>query len=358
METGTGLAFGDLLRHHRNSANITQEDLAARTGLTPQAISLLERGERRRPHRYTVQKLAEALGLEGQDLTGFEKAARRSSTRRSTAQQPRSNLPASSTPLVGRDREATTVAQLLVGEGVRLLTRTGTGGVGKSRLALEVAARSDKAFADGVVFVPLAPLGDTGLVASAIAETLGIRRVGDQTLQETLQRYLRDREVLLLLDNFEHLMAAAPVVADLLGACPGLTVLATSRAPLRLMGEHQFPVPPLALPEAASPADVLARSPATELFRQRARAVTPAFELTAANVHTVAQICRRLDGLPLAIELAAARVKMFSPRALLERLDRRLDLLAGGARDLPQRQQMLRGAVAWSYDLLDPDEQT
>jgi hypothetical protein len=165
--------------------------------------------------------------------------------------------------------------------------------------------------------------------------------------------------MLLLIDNFEHLMGAAPLVADLLGACPGLTVLATSRAPLRLGGEHQFPVPPLPLPDAKNPMprEVLALSPAVELFRQRALAVLPGFELTAANAVAVARICRRLDGLPLAIELAAARVKLFSPQALLDRLDRGLRLLGAGARDLPERQRTLRDAIAWSYDLLDVGEQ-
>ena len=210
--------------------------------------------------------------------------------------------------------------------------------------------------------MPLSPLRDPAVVPSALAKTLGIREPADRTLPETLEQHLRDRRMLLLLDNFEHLLAAVPVVADLVGACPHLRVLATSRAPLRLGGEHQFPVPPLSFPEVASeasspPADVLAHSPAVELFYQRARAVAPAFELTPANAATVERICRKLDGLPLAIELAAARVKLFPPWALLDRLDRRLQVLAGGARDLPERQQTLRDTVAWSYDLLDNDEQ-
>jgi predicted ATPase/transcriptional regulator with XRE-family HTH domain len=356
----TGPTFGDLLRRHRDSAGLTQEELADRTGLTPQAISLLERGERRRPHRYTVQKLAEALGLEGGELAGFERAARCSADRRTPAEPSRRDLPTPSTPLLGREHETVTVANLLRREDVRVLTLTGPGGVGKTRLAVEVAERSRGTFADGVVFVGLAPLRDPALVPSAVAEALGIRDSAGQTLQETLERRLRGEQVLVLLDNFEHLLAAALVVADLVTACPGLTVLVTSRAPLRLTGEHQFPVQPLSVPdEAASPAsaDVSARSAAVELFCQRARAVVPGFELTAENTATVARICRRLDGLPLAIELAAARVKLFSPRALLGRLDRRLHLLGGGARDLPERQQTLRDAIAWSYDLLDADEQ-
>ncbi len=363
-ETGTGLAFGDLLRRHRASANVTQEDLAAMTGLTPQAIGLLERGERRRPHAYTVQKLAEALGLEGRDLAEFETAARRPSARGQVVRSPRRTLPTAPTPLIGREHEAAVASGLLMREEVRLLTLTGPGGVGKTRLALEVAARvadgSHEAFADGAVFVPLAPLRDPATVLSALAEALGVREVAGQALPETLEQHLRDRQMLVLLDNFEHLLEAAPVVADLVDACPGLTVLATSRAPLQLTGEYQFPVPPLLLPEAgasSAPADFPARSAAVELFCQRARAVAPAFELTAENVATVAEICQRLDGLPLAIELAAARVKLFSPRALLNRLDHRLQVLAGGARDLPERQRTLRDAIAWSHDLLDAGEQ-
>jgi predicted ATPase/DNA-binding XRE family transcriptional regulator len=359
VDASTGSTFGELLRSYRYSANLTQEELADRTGLTPQAIGLLERGERRRPHKYTVEKLAEALGLRGHDLARFEAAARRSSVRRATAQPSHGDLPTPATPLVGREHEATSVVRLLLREEVRLLTLTGPGGVGKTRLALEVVGRLRNAFADGVAFVPLAPLRDAALFPSALAQTLGIKEVAGEAPQQTLERHLPDKRMLLVIDNFEHILAAAPVVAALVEACSQLTVLVTSRAPLRLGGEHQFPVPPLRLPDAVlqSPADGLHHSPALELFRQRARAVMPTFELTDTNVASVARICRRLDGLPLAIELAAARVKLFPPKALLNRLDRRLQLLTGGARDLPERQQTLRDTVTWSYDLLDPTEQ-
>ena len=360
MDASTGSTFGELLRSYRNSANLSQEELAGRAGLTPQAIGLLERGERRRPHKYTVEMLAEALGLTGQDLARFEAAARRSSVRRAPAGPSHGDLPAPATPLVGRDHEATSVERLLLREEVRLLTLTGPGGVGKTRLALEVAGRSRNAFADGVAFVPLAPLRDVVLFPSVLTQTLGIKEVAGEAPQQALERHLQDRRMLLVLDNFEHLLTAAPVVAALVGACPQLTILATSRAPLHLSGERQFPVTPLPHADTAfqpPPDGLLRHSPAVELFRQRAQAVTPTFELTATNAAAVARICRRLDGLPLAIELAAARVKLFSPRALLARLDRGLHLLTGGSRDLPKRQQTLRDTIAWSYDLLDPAEQ-
>jgi predicted ATPase/DNA-binding XRE family transcriptional regulator len=352
VETGTGLAFGDLLRRYRASVNVTQEDLARQTGLSPQAIGLLERGKRRHPHAYTVQKLAEALELEGQDLAEFEAAAKR--TPSSTASSPRPNLPLPPTPLIGREREVATLVDLLRREDVRLLTLTGPGGVGKTRLALEVAGLSGVAFTDGVVFVPLAPLRDPDLLASVLAKTLGIKDVGDRSLLDALKLYLEGKQMLLLLDNFEHLLQAIQVVAELSVACQGLTVLATSRASLRLSGERQFPLSPLPVAEGASPA----HSPAVRLFEERARAVSPGFELGARNEAVVAEICERLDGLPLAIELAAARIKLFSPKALRERLDPGLPLLSDGARDLPERQQTLRATVAWSYDLLEPHEQT
>jgi predicted ATPase/class 3 adenylate cyclase len=267
------------------------------------------------------------------------------------------NLPIQLTSFVGRAREIRAVRQLLT-EG-RFLTLTGPGGSGKTRLALQVANEIRESFPAGAFFVALATVSDPKLVASAIAQALGISEVTGRSIVESLKDYLRSKAMLLLLDNFEQVIAAAPLVADLLAACGSLTVLVTSREGLRLSGERVYPVPPLGLPApAALPTlALLSRYAAVELFVQRAQAIKPGFQVTSENARAVAEICRRLDGLPLAIELAAARIKLLSPPAILARLERRLDFLTGGARDLPARQQTLRDAIAWSYDLLDEQEQ-
>ena len=269
------------------------------------------------------------------------------------------NLPVQPTPLIGREREVDLVGSLLLREDVRLLTLTGPGGTGKTRLGLEVAADGLDYFEDGVFFVALAPISDPALVIPAIAQTLGVREAGGRALLGCLKAYLRGRDLLLVLDNFDQLLGAAPLVADLLAACTGLKILVTSRAVLNLRGEREFPVLPLALPDrrCPPPVDVVSGYPSVALFVQRAADAKPSFVLTAESAPAVVDICYRVDGLPLAIELAATRVKLLSPEALLARLERRLPLLTGGARDLPARQQTLRDAIAWSHELLDRSEQ-
>jgi predicted ATPase/serine/threonine protein kinase len=285
----------------------------------------------------------------------FEKPAKQ-------AEPPSANLPVSRTGFVGREKEAGSARELLARPDVRLLTVTGPGGIGKTRLAVEVAGGLSEHFPGGIHFVPLSPLIDPALIASAIVQSLGVGETGGFAPLEILKKTLQDplgAPMLFLLDNFEHLVQAAPIVTELLAMAPKLKILVTSRSPLHLYGEREFPVPPLALPDSRlrSSVDTLSKCPAVALFVQRAIAAKPGFELNAENASAVCEICARLDGLPLAIELAAARVKVLSPSSLLTRLASRLQLLTGGARDLPQRQQTLRAAMDWSYDLLNPAEQ-
>jgi predicted ATPase len=272
-----------------------------------------------------------------------------------------SNLPLPGSVFVGRDKELAAAQELLQRRDVRLVTVTGPGGIGKSRLALEVARSMADQFTSGVYFVPLAGVSEPNSIPILIAQTLGVREIGGQPLIETLKEYLQNLSspLLLLIDNFEHMIAAAPMLAELMAPAPNLKLLVTSRAPLHVYDEHEFPVPPLALPEAKSSFTVgnLLKYSAIALFMQRAVAVKPDFKLNKDNAAAVAEICAQLDGLPLAIELAAARTKLLSPSAMRTRLASRLQLLTGGARDLPARQQTLRQTIDWSYDLLSPAEQ-
>ncbi len=270
-------------------------------------------------------------------------------------------LPVPFTPLIGRSVEVATVGDLLGRDGVRLVTLTGPGGVGKTRLAIAVAADPPEAFTDGVVFVSLATVHDPVLILPSLAEALGVRGGGRRSLFDQLVTRLARAHLLVIFDNFEQVLAGASLVTDLLTACPRLKALATSRAVLHLTGEHAMDVPPLALPahdahDLDGDVDLAGLGAAVHLFVERARAAKSDFRLSVANAPTVAAICRRLDGLPLAIELAAARVTLLPPETMLARLARPLPLLSGGTRDAPDRQRTMRGAIAWSYDLLTPGE--
>jgi predicted ATPase len=272
------------------------------------------------------------------------------------------NLPPQRTAFIGRKRETDAVCQLLGRGDVQLVTLTGPGGIGKTRLALQVAGEIASRFPGGIGFVPLAAVGESSLIASAIAQGVGLREAGNAPPQESLKEYFGglNQPMLLLLDNFEHLVDSAPIVGQLLASAPKQKIVITSQARLHIYGEHEFPVPPLALPDPKKipSLEELSCLPAVELFVERAQAVKHEFGLTKENAPTVAAICARLDGLPLAIELAAARIKLLSPSAMLARLESRLNLLTGGARDLPTRQQTLRSTVDWSYGLLNVAEQT
>ncbi len=320
--SGTTMAFGELLRRLRGGAGLSQENLAERAGLSRNGISDLERGLRQAPRFETVRLLADGLGLGEDERTTLLAAARPVLWEPTpAAQETRSRvaLPAPLTRLIGRETELRTLQDRLQDDGVRLLTLTGPGGVGKTRLALRVAQELPPRFTDAVVFVPLASVTDATFVPSAVAQALGVREHGDRPIGERVVAALRDRQSLLVLDNFEHVLSAATFVVDLLGACPALTILVTSRTTLGVSGEHRFPVLPMPLPDRATTVTTtaLCQVDAVQLFVARAHAALPSFTLTDENAGAVAEICRHLDGLPLAIELAAARVPVLLPQALL-----------------------------------------
>jgi predicted ATPase/DNA-binding XRE family transcriptional regulator len=359
MKRGAPGPFATRLKALREAAGFTQEELATIAGVSVHAVSALERGERRRPHVETVRALSAALDLTATNRDALIVSARAPAHHAAVDELIDVSLPLAPTLLVGREGDMQTLRQFLAAPAGRLVTLIGPGGVGKTRLALEIAHAIAAEGAIRVVFVPLAATQNSGFVASAIAEALGLSDVSAVDLPRRVRVACGDHATLLVLDNFEHVLDAAPVVANLLNAVASLQVLATSRAPLRLRGEQEYAVGPLALGVAAdalSAAD-LARVPAIQLFLNRARDVKPDFCLTSANGSTVAAICRRLDALPLALELAAPWIKVLTAEDLLRRLANDVLLPTAGLRDLPERQQTMNATVAWSYQLLPPNDQ-
>lgn len=377
--------FGALLRYLRRRARLTQHELALSVGYSRAQVSLLETGQRRPDVTAVAALFVPALNLESDPPLArwlLELAARARDGAENAAPLPPTGpafmwetvpdvmapghpgrhgppaLPAPVLPILGREADLAALRARLCNPCVRLLTLLGPPGVGKTRLALELAWDLCGDFADGVCFVELASLVDASLVASAIVDVLGVSPAARGELPAALRAFVRGKTLLLVLDNFEQLLPAAPLVAELLAAAPALKILITSRQPLRLYGEHEFLLAPLAVPDLAHllPIDDLSRNPAVALFVERAQAVHPAFALTQEHALAVAAVCARLDGLPLAIELAAAQVKYTAPAELAARLVNRLALAGRGARHAPARQQTLRGAIAWSYDLLAAEE--
>jgi predicted ATPase/transcriptional regulator with XRE-family HTH domain len=354
VSRGQDAPFGARLRRLREATGLTQEELAGRAGLSAKNISDLERGERRRPYPHTVRALADALELsEDERAALFAAVPKRGSGGRTVlVVAPEPTLPMPPTPLVGRERNVQEIRGFLHRREVKLLTLTGTGGVGKTRLALQAARDAGELFPDGVAFVALASLNNVELVIPSVVRSFGLRETAGQSPREALGAYLRPKRLLLTLDNFEHLLEAAPEVSWLVETCPNLTVLVTSRAPLRVGGEQEYPVPPLELPASTRDPGVeeVLGSPSGRLFVERARAASPGFSLSRQNAAAVAAICWRLAGLPLALELAAGKVRFLSPSSLLARLDRALS--TGWGRDVPERQRTVRATLDWSHDLL------
>jgi predicted ATPase/DNA-binding XRE family transcriptional regulator len=352
-------SFGARLRALRESAGFTQERLAALSGLSVHAVSALERGQRRRPQVETVRALSMALNLAPSVRDAFVTSARAPADETAVDELSGISLPLPATALLGRQADITVLQEWIANSGTRLITLVGPGGVGKTRLALELARSLADERSMRVAFAPLAALRDHALVGSSVAEALGLADVTPGELTRRVRDACQNASTLLVLDNFEHVLPAAPLVTDLLTSIPLLRVLVTSRSPLHVRGEREYAVGPLDIgPESHGRAlDGVGSVPAVQLFVERIRGVEPQFVVTSANASTVTAICHRLDGLPLALELAAPWVKTLGVDGLLRGLERDELLAAIGPRDLPARQQTMNATVAWSYQLLDPDEQ-
>jgi predicted ATPase/DNA-binding XRE family transcriptional regulator len=364
MERRTPSRVGELVRRRRIAAALSQEALAERAGLSVRAVSDLERGVHQAPRLESLRLLAEALGLDAAGraelLAAAQPQAAVPDVKEHARPQASTALPVPPTRLIGREAEAAAVARHLADEDVRLLTLTGPGGSGKTRLALEVAAALRSDIPDGVWFLDLAGLTDPTLLLPQIAATLAAPQNGERSVAEGLADHFAGKRVLLVLDNLEQFRpydALGRAIVGVLDRSPGVTILATSRSPLHLRVEREAPLAPLPVPPPnASTVAALAESPAVQLFVTRAQAVRPGFTLTPQNAAAIADLCRRLDGLPLALELAAARVRTLAPADIVDRLQRRLDLLADSGADRPDRQRTLEATIAWSYDLLTPDQ--
>jgi predicted ATPase/transcriptional regulator with XRE-family HTH domain len=352
---GPGATLAQLLKKLRLSAGLTQEELAEAAGISTRSVSDLERGVNRTTRKDTARLIADALGLSGSARELFEATARgRIPGDDQDEHYAAGMLPVPPAPLVGRAEDVRRVCGLMRRADVRLVTITGLGGVGKTRAALDIGPRLEADFPDGIFFVNLAPVRDSGLVMAGIAQATGIRDSGPDPVEQRVAGQLRPLRALLIIDNFEQVVDAAGVLAALLGRCPELKCLVTSRCALRLKGEHEHVLLPLQLP----PADIgratdLMRFAAVELFTQRVQAALPGWALTEDNAAAVAEVCRRLDGLPLALELAAARTKILTPAALLERLHGSLTVLSRGPRDSDDRHRTLQATLDWSHELLD-----
>lgn len=368
-----GTTFGQWLRHQRDQRGLTREVLAQQIGYSAALLRKLETGERR-PSRQVAERLAQAFTVDTAMWSSFVQAARYGMAPSTpsadqtnipfqkdheTAEPPVGYLPAPRTPLIGRDQEVADICSCLQQEGVRILNLTGPGGVGKTRLALQVATHLQPTFLHGVWFVDLSAVHDPALVIPTIAQTLGFRGHGLGSIYDELADYLSWRRLLLVLDNLEHLLDATPQLATLLDAAPQLQLVTTSRTRLQLDGEHMYAVPPLQMPTSTEQPsfETLATVPAIALFIARARAAQTDFALTEANAPAIVAICNQVAGLPLGLELAAARLRLLSPTALLQRLMEHHDVLSTSVRDGPSRQQSLHTTIGWSYSLLNPVEQ-